>query len=276
MWAAKIIGPYLLMINIYVLIFILGLIVGSFLNVVILRLRKNESIIKKRSHCLFCKRKLTWQELIPVFSFLRQKGRCLGCGKKISWQYPLVEFFTGLLFLLEFMYSAPGGLIAGWQFPYIVYNLFLWTITCFLIVIFVYDLKYYLVADQIIYPAIIISFLFDIYLWMSSGQSSILISSLIASLISGGFFLIIIIISKGKWMGMGDVKIGILMGLVLNVQQIFVALFLAFMIGAIVSMVLLILKKKKLKSKIPFGPFLVLATFVSCSFCGGTGINVSW
>lgn len=252
---------------------------GSFLNVVILRLKKNESITKKRSHCLFCKRKLTWRELIPVISFLFQKGKCFGCGKKIPWQYPLVEFFTGLLFLIGFIYSAPGlpageagGLILSWQFPYIIYNLFLWIIFCFLIVIFVYDLKYYLVADQIIYPAIIISLLFDIYLWVSSGQLSVLISSLIASLIAGGFFLIIILISKGKWMGMGDVKIGILMGLILNVPQIFVALFLAFMIGAIVSIILLILKKKNLKSEIPFGPFLVSATLLTLFF-GGPLLN---
>jgi prepilin signal peptidase PulO-like enzyme (type II secretory pathway) len=187
------------MINIYILVFIFGLIVGSFLNVVILRLKKNESIFRKRSHCLFCERKLTWRELIPIFSFLWQKRKCLGCGKKISWQYPLVEFFTGLLFLLGFIYQPPLYGLAS-----IIFCAYLLIVFCFLIIIFVHDLKYYLVADQVIYPAIIISLLFDIYLWISSGQLSILISSLIASLIAGGIFLIIILISKGKWMGMGD------------------------------------------------------------------------
>jgi len=254
------------MIIFYVFIFILGLVVGSFLNVVIFRLKKGQSIFKKRSHCLFCKRQLTWRELFPIFSFIFQKRKCLGCGKKISWQYPLVEFFTGLLFLLGFIFSNPDGLALSWQFPYLIYNLFLWIVFCFLIVIFVYDLKHYLVADEVVYPAIIITLIFDAYVWIASGQFSFFYSAIIAGLIAGGFFLAIILISKGKWMGMGDVKIGILMGLILGLPQIFIALFLAFLFGAMVSIVLLALKKKKLKSEIPFGPFLVFATMISLFF----------
>ena len=260
------------MINFYILIFILGLIAGSFLNVVICRLKNGEKIVRSRSHCPHCKKKLNWYELIPLISFIIQLGKCRKCKQAISWQYPLVEFFTGLLFLSGFIYSAPGGTFSSWQFPYVIYNLFLWIVFCFLIVIFVYDLKHYLVADKVVYPAIIISLGFNIYLWLSSGQFLVFASAIVAALVAGGIFEAIILISKGKWMGIGDVKIGILMGLILGLPQILVALFLAFLTGAIVSIILLILKKKNLKSEIPFGPFLVLATIISLFF-GGVLLN---
>ena len=236
----------------YFFIFIFGLIVGSFLNVVIVRLKTKQSILKKPSHCVFCKKKLTWLELIPIFSFIIQEGKCGHCGKQISFQYPLVELFTGLIFLLIFIYSAQGG-----------QAIFIYLISCFLIVLFVYDLKHYLVPDKIIYPAIIIAFLYRLF-----GD----FNYFLAALVGGGFFLIIVLISKGKWMGLGDAKIGFLMGLLLGLNYLFVALFLAFFVGAIVSIILLILKKKTLKSEIPFAPFLIGATFITL-FWGEILIN---
>lgn len=231
----------------YIFIFILGTAIGSFLNVVIARLKSQESIFKNRSHCPFCNKKLNWQELVPILSFIVQGGKCKNCKERISWQYPLVEFFTGLSFLLIFIYQLP---------------IFIYLITCFLIILFVYDLKHYLVPDKIIYPAILVA---GIWYLVSSIQNTSyqLLNTILAVLIGGGFFLIIVLISKGKWMGIGDIKIGILMGLLLGWDLLFVALFLAFLIGAIVSIVLLILKKKSLKSEIPFGPFLTGATFIT-------------
>jgi prepilin signal peptidase PulO-like enzyme (type II secretory pathway) len=233
------------MVLFYILIFAFGTIIGSFLNVVIYRLNTKESILKNRSHCPFCNKRLTWYELIPIISFFIQIGRCRGCRKKISWQYPLVEFFTGIIFLLVFFfqYSLLG-------------TCFLLLVSCFLIIIFVYDLKHYLVVDIIIYPAIIISFLYCL------SEVSMIIDYILASIIAGGFFLAIVLISKGKWMGTGDIKIGVLMGLVLGMPWVFVALSLAFLFGAFVSIILLAFKKKTLQSEIPFGPFLVFATFV--------------
>jgi leader peptidase (prepilin peptidase)/N-methyltransferase len=245
------------MILVYLFFFILGTVVGSFLNVVILRLKKNESILKKRSYCPNCKKKLTWYELIPLVSFLIQKGKCRKCEKKISFQYPLVEFFTGLIFLL----------IAVYYFGFTLYGLinlvYLLVVSCFLIVIFVYDLKYYLVADKIVYSAIIIALLYDIYLTIVSKELWILTTSIAIALSVGGFFLLLVLVSKERWMGMGDVKIGILMGLFFGPFQFLTAFILAFASGALVSIVLLILKKKNLKSEIPFGPFLTGATFIT-------------
>ncbi|OGZ31847.1 MAG: hypothetical protein A2V69_03755 [Candidatus Portnoybacteria bacterium RBG_13_40_8] len=242
---------------IYIFFFILGTLVGSFLNVVVIRLKKNESILKTRSHCPYCKKKLKWFELIPIISFFIQKGRCRKCKKKISWQYPLVEFFTGLIFILSVFYYLNY---------FSLYNLinffYLLVFSCFLLVIFVYDLKYSLVSDKVVYPAVIITILYDIYLAVATGRFSILTSSFAASLVLGGFFLFLVLISKEKWMGMGDVKIGFLLGLFFGPLQLFAAVFLAFLFGALISLVLIIFKKKTLKSEIPFGPFLTGASFI--------------
>lgn len=143
------------MLGFYILFFIFGTAIGSFLNVVIIRLRTKESIFKNRSHCLFCRKKLEWFELIPILSFIIQLGKCKKCRKKISWQYPLVELATGLLFVLIFNFSAQGG-------QTIFNTCFLLLISCFLIILFVYDLKHYLVPDIIIYPAIVLVFGFRI------------------------------------------------------------------------------------------------------------------
>jgi len=244
------------MILIYIIFFILGTVVGSFLNVVILRTKTKKSIFKNRSSCPFCKKKLTWYELIPILSFLIQKGKCRNCQKKISLQYPLVEFFTGLIFVFVAAYGLDFALYG------FINTIFLLIFSCFLIVIFVYDLKYYLIPDKIIYPAIIITLLYDIYISLVVQDLSFLSSSIEAALIAGGFFLFIILISKGKWMGMGDFKIGILIGLFFGLPHMLIVLFLAFLSGAFVSLILLILKKKTLKSEIPFGPFLSGATFL--------------
>ena len=249
----------------YILFFIFGTIIGSFLNVVIARLKTKESILKDRSHCPFCKKKLSWYELVPIASFLIQKGRCKKCKKKISWQYPLVELTTGLIFLLAiFNFSPYGGPAVGWQFPGIINILFLLIISSFLIIIFVYDLKHYLVPDEIIYPAIVLTFIYFLFRIWNFGNWNLFViwNLLFGALLGGAFFLIIVLVSRGRWMGMGDVKIGVLMGLLLGLPQVFVAIFLAFLIGAFISIILLLLKKKKLKSEIPFAPFLVGATFV--------------
>jgi leader peptidase (prepilin peptidase)/N-methyltransferase len=238
----------------YIFFFILGTVIGSFLNVVIIRLKTKQSILKKPSHCVFCKKKLDWYELIPILSFIIQEGKCRHCKKKISWQYPLVEFFTGLIFVLIFAHFLNFGIIT---------TCFMLLVSCFMIILFVYDLKHYLVPNAIIYPVIVLAFIYRLF-----GD----FNYFIAGLIGGAFFLIIVLISHGKWMGIGDVKIGVLMGLLLGLNYLLVALFLAFFIGAIISIILLILKKKKLKSQIPFAPFLIGATFITL-FWGEILIN---
>ena len=233
----------------YVVFFILGLAVGSFLNCVIYRLEKKKSFIKGRSYCPHCKKTLSWFELIPLMSFILQKAKCRKCRKPISWQYPLVELVTGILFVLCVWYFS--SFLLFWLF----------VVSC-LIIIFVYDLKHYIIPDKIIYLAIIIALLYNLYSLFIIHDSSFCYN-LLAGLAAGAFFLAIVLISKGKWMGVGDIKLALFMGLILGWPNILTALFLAFLIGAFVSIILMILKKKTLKSEIPFGPFLAGATIIA-------------
>lgn len=237
----------------HLIIFILGLIVGSFLNCLVYRLPKGESFLKGRSRCPKCKHELVWQDLIPVFSFLILRGRCRYCHQKISLQYPIIEMATGLIFLLIFI-----------QFP--VSNLqdfinlgFILSISSFLIVIFAYDFKHYLIPDKVVYPAILITFIYQFFKSLRFGTLTPLLSAFLAS----AFFLMIFLVSQGRWMGLGDVKLAFLIGLFLSWPKILVALFLAFFIGAIIGVGLIIAHKKTLKSEVPFGPFLVGGTFIA-------------
>ncbi|MSU54431.1 MAG: prepilin peptidase [Candidatus Staskawiczbacteria bacterium] len=232
-------------------IFLFGLCVGSFLNVVIFRLEKEESFVTGRSHCPKCRHQLIWLDLIPVFSFLFLKGKCRYCSQKISWQYPAVEMATGLLFVLIFL-ATPYNLIS---------ILFLLYIVSFLIVIFIYDLKHYLIPDKILFPAIIISFLYQAIF-----HTSAMGNYLMASAIACGFLLAIFLVSKGQWMGFGDVKLAILLGFLIGFPNILLGLFLSFFFGAILGIILMSFKKCGLKSEIPFAPFLILGTLTAMFF----------
>ena len=252
----------------YLAIPLFGLVMGSFLNCIIYRLQTGEGFLKGRSFCPHCRHALSWQDLIPIFSFLILKGRCRYCRKPISWQYPLVELATGIIFLL-IVWNLEFGIcleFGTWNL------LFYLLISCFLIIIFVYDLKHYIIPDAVIYPAIAIAFLYQLFrmlnfvnwnlfgIWnVESGILRPISSAFLASL----FFLAIVFLSQGKWMGLGDVKLAFLMGLFLGFPNILVALFLAFFIGAIIGIGLIISGKRTLKSEVPFGPFLITGTFIA-------------
>jgi leader peptidase (prepilin peptidase)/N-methyltransferase len=135
-------------------------------------------------------------------------------------------------------------------------------IACFLIVIFIYDLKHYIIPDQVIYPAIVLVFLYNIYQFAINNQQ-LTINNFLSAFGAAAFFLTIVLISRGKWMGIGDIKLAFFMGLFLGFPDILVALFLAFLIGAAVGLILIALGKKTLKSEVPFGPFLVTGTFLA-------------
>lgn len=245
----------------YIFIFLFGLAVGSFLNCVIYRLEKNENFLKGRSFCPHCKHILSWQDLIPILSFLTLKEKCRYCHQKISFQYPLVEFFTGILFILILNYNFPNLLVTGYWL----------LVTSFLIIIFVYDLKHYIIPDKVIYPAIAIALIFN-FKFLIFNKFSIFKSSILSAFGAAAFFLLIFLISKGKWLGFGDVKLGFFMGLFLGFPKILVALFFTYLIGAIIGIGLILAGKKTLKSEVPFGPFLVTGTFIAL-FLGNQFIN---
>jgi len=247
-------------------VFILGLIVGSFLNAVIFRLHSKERIVKGRSHCQWCRRQLKWYELIPLVSFVLQKGRCRYCRRSISWQYPLVELVTALLFIcvlaaVQNQGLEPVGFWQRWE------DLFFYTqvlrgfvFVSFLLIIFVFDLKHYLILDKVTIPAMVAAFVFNILLYPNWRYVFFL---LLAAIIGGGFFLLQYLISQGKWIGGGDIRLGVVMGFMLGWPKIVTALVIAYIVGALFSLGLLVLKKKKLNSQIPFGTFLAVGTFLA-------------
>lgn len=210
-----------------IMIFLLGLSIGSFLNVLIDRLPKGRTIWG-RSQCDYCNKKLRWYELIPIVSYIIQKGRCRRCHKRLSIQYPLVEFITGIGFV--FLYPQFVSLI----------------IFCALLVVFVADLKYQIIPDSMLVIAAI-----------GAGLGGLWVNAL-AGLGAALFFYMLWRITRGRGMGFGDVKLACVLGLLLGFPGIVIALYAAFLTGAIVGVILILRGKAGLKSKIPFGPFLIL------------------
>ncbi|MFH1781331.1 MAG: prepilin peptidase [Patescibacteria group bacterium] len=239
-----------------VTVFLFGTIIGSFLNALIFRMRSGDSVFNGRSRCPNCKKELRPIDLVPIFSYLYLGGKCAHCKKSISIQYPLVEFATGALFLLGYFKFGYSLELAGFML-----------LACFAIVIFVYDYKYSLILDKVSIPAIIVGLLCAIFIyWLSFWQI------FFGGFIGAGIFLAQYWISKGKWIGGGDIRLGLFMGVTLGWEMVLLALLIAYVSGAIISLVLIGLKKKGPKDQIPFGTFLS-AAFVLVLLYGNEIIN---
>jgi len=248
----------------FVLFFILGLFIGSFLNVLSDRLPRQESVIKGRSYCEKCKKTLEWYDLIPLLSFILLKGKCRYCKANLSFYYPFAELITGILFTLTAFFVFNGSQLLIFNFQSLLSLIYYLLIVSSLIVVFFTDLKYGVIPGIIIFFATLISF---IYL-MLNPQLPIL-PHLLSAVGAGLFFLALYIGTKKRGMGFGDVEVAFLMGLTLGFPDIVVSLYIAFLVGAIIGVIFIFLKKKKISgATIPFGPFLVLGT-LSAIFWGG-------
>jgi len=241
-------------------IFIAGLSIGSFLNVLIDRWPKNKSPFKGRSQCDHCRHTLKAIDLIPVVSFLFLKGRCRYCHKKLSIQYPIIETFTGLMFVGLFYFtfnSEPINLSQTFPFIYKLYFLSIILIFSGLVVIFVADVKYQVIPDE----ALVMLFFGSLVMWFTRDLSAqTIFYYLISGLMAAGFLGSVYLLTHGRGMGMGDVKYVLVAGLFLGPAATIVSLYLAFLTGGIISTILLLSKKKHLGEKIAFGPFLVIGT----------------
>ncbi len=237
------------LIEAFILLF--GIAVGSFLNCIIYRLSINETP-KGRSYCPKCKHKLSYKDLIPLFSYIFLFGKCRYCKKKISIEYPLVELLTGVFFLSTF-------LLVGLS----IELFFLLIALFFLILIFVYDLKHYIIPDFANFSLIGISFFYLFLLSFLEKNYNILLYGFLSALFSFIFFFLLFYFTKGKGMGFGDVKFVIFMGLFLGFPNIIVGLFISFLLGAIIGLVLILIKRKKIKSQVPFAPFLIVGTLIA-------------
>lgn len=253
---------------IIIFVFLLGTIIGSFLNVVIYRFNTGKSIIYGHSICMTCNKSLRWYELVPLFSFLIQFGKCRRCKSNISLQYPLVEFGTGIIFSLTAYHFLPLIISSYWSF--ILFMVLFWFIFSILIVIIFYDIRHKIIPDNLVYSLIIISFL-SIFISHESGLLKLSLPSL-WNILSGPLcalpFLLLWLISKGRWMGLGDVKLILAIGWLFPFTVALSSIIISFWIGAVVGIFIILFSNKKVKltTEIPFAPFLILGIFITFFF----------
>ncbi len=225
--------------------FLLGTVIGSFLNVVIYRVPNNQSIVSPPSHCPICGHKLKWYDMIPIFSYIFLKGRCRYCSAKISSRYPLIEALTGFAFV-------GIGLHFGWSLQFFEYII----LSSLLITIFFTDLFYGIVPDVIVIPGAVIGLIFSLI-----RGKSVFISSLFGMLFLFGFFLIVILATRGG-MGEGDATFGAMIGSFIGLKFSIATLVISFILGSIVGIILLIFFRKKGKDSMPFGPYLAISAYI--------------
>ena len=243
------------------LLIVFSLSMGSFLNVVIHRLPRGESLISPGSHCPECSHRIRFYENIPLLSFVVQNGKCRHCGASISWRYPIVEGLTALILM---------SLLAvfGWSRELLVYGVLM----SFLIPISFIDLETGFIPDKLTLPAailgIIFLFAFQIVTWKNA----------LTGAVSGGIFLLILMVLgkavfKKDAMGMGDVKLLVMIGIYVGFPAVLYSLFLGSLAAFIVILAGLLLKKQSLKSTIPFGPFIAIGCL---SYILGGKLLIDW
>jgi len=249
-----------------IIVFILGLCFGSFVNMLVYRTAKKYFLInnkidikKSRSFCDYCGKQLSWYENIPVFSWVFLEGKTKCCHKKLPVSYPVMELLMGILFVVFYFLGRP-------QESPLQFGLGL-LIIVLLVFSAVFDWKYMILPD---FSTII---LITIALFGVIFDEINIIPYLLSALISAGFLLILNLITKGKGMGMGDVKFAIFMGLLLGYPNVILAFYVAFIVGAIYGLGLMVFRKANKKSQVSFGPFLILGTLVSW-FLGEQIINL--
>ena len=232
---------------------LLGLAVGSFLNVCIDRLPRNKSIVNPPSHCEACQHKLAAKDLIPLFSYLRLRGRCRYCQASIPRKLFWVELATGLIFALLYWHyglSAELGVMAFYA------SLF--------IIIFVIDLEHGLILNKVVYPGMVVALLLALLPrpWLTQWVVTGITNAALGGAVGFVILFLIAIVSRGG-MGWGDVKLAALIGLATGFPLVFFSLIMGAILGGIVAVVLMIAKKKTRRETIPFGPFLALAAMIT-------------
>lgn len=246
-----------------VVVFLFGLAIGSFLLVLIDRLPKELPVISSRSQCDYCKHVLSPLDLVPVFSYVMLRGKCRYCHRKLSLKYPLMELFIGLSFVTLYLFTQ----LSPVSYPLILLSsfylfIFLAIIFSTLIVIFFTDLLEGVIPLYVVVFGVLVT---GVYLGLSN--PIILLSHVTTALVTMLFFLTIFFITKMRGIGSGDVIYAFYMGLLLGYPMIIVGLYVAFLTGAIVSIILVLSRKKKLRGdSVPFGPFLILGTLTALIF----------
>lgn len=245
---------------------LLGLVLGSFLNCLVWRL-KNEEGIGGRSHCPQCRHLIRWYDNIPVLSFFILRGRCRDCHAAISWQYPLVEVIMALLFAAA-VWRVGLGIDSPetWSTSAWLTIMRDWIFIFSLVAVFVTDLRWYLIFDQLTIPAGLVIASLNLALGMPWPKL------LLSATIGTGFFLFQYLVSRGRWLGGGDIRLGFLLGAALGWPLVLPAIFSAYLIGALTGILLLVAAKKQWGSRLPLGTFLCAGALLAL-FCGQSLID---
>jgi leader peptidase (prepilin peptidase) / N-methyltransferase len=265
---------------IVVVLGIVGLCLGSFVNALVWRLHEQEalthqkkkpsqqqleklSILRGRSMCPACRHELAPKDLVPVFSWLSLKGKCRYCHKPISWQYPLVEALTAALFVLSYVYW-PLALHGVGLFEFIIWL----PLLTGLVALFVYDARWFLLPSRIIYPLLVLAVIqVTVVALFARGSMASLLGALVGVLMLAGLFYVLHEISNGQWIGFGDVRLAVLLGLLAGGPlNSLLLLFLASSGGTVVALPLLFTGRANRKSHLPFGPFLIAAAIIVVLF----------
>lgn len=240
------------MVFLITLFFVLGSAIGSFLNVVIDRLIVGQSILG-RSYCDHCRKVLSPLDLVPILSFLLLGGRCRYCRRKLSWQYPVVETLTGFLFAVTFYLQVVGENIG------LVTLGFLLAVTCVMVVTAVVDFKYSLIPTTFAFAASLLALFYNFFLL----PSGVFVDHVVAAFAAALFFGSIVVLTRGRGMGSGDIVLAFLIGMVLGFSKMVLAVFVAFVSGSVIAILLLLFGWRKFKQTIPFGPFLVFGFYIA-------------
>lgn len=239
-----------------VFLFLIGICVGSFLNVLIDRIPAKKSVLYGRSQCDFCKKKLSALDLVPIFSFFLLRGKCRYCHKKLSWQYSLVEVLTGTLFISIFLFESPIS-----YFQWVLTGIDI-TLVCVSLTLVIMDIKYRMLSDYLL----IFFGLLSLIRIVMVNPYNFPMNVLIGFLSSLPLFLIFLL-TKGKGMGFGDVKLVALLGFLLGLPNIVICYYLAFLTGAVAGVILILREKRHFRgATIAFGPFLFLGAGLAILF----------
>jgi leader peptidase (prepilin peptidase)/N-methyltransferase len=240
------------------LLFLLGTAIGSFLNVVAYRTVQGLSPLMGTSFCPHCKHRLYPIDLLPVLSFVFLNGKCRYCKKPISIQYPLVEIATGTIF--AFVYVQWNSLFPD-SYLYLMYLLFSLSV---LMILFLTDIREGILPNSVTLPAIVVVAVYKLFLLIIGELSlAIFLLDFLSGLVPALLFLFMVILSGETAMGGGDVKLVFLLGILVGWPSILVALFLAFLTGGFMAVMLILLGRKRFGQTIPFGPFLTLGAAIA-------------
>lgn len=265
----------IIVLMIIVVLSLLGLCLGSFVNALVWRVHQQSlpvskrpkktdlSIRKGRSVCTHCHHKLEAGDLIPVISWIALRGRCRYCHKPISWQYPVVELSTAVMFIVSYLFWPSDLNTFG---DTVVLGFWL-AIVVSLMALVVYDFRWMLLPNRIMVYTLYLAVFYIVSNVLVSSDYSLISQSILASIVGGGLFMGLFYMSNGKWIGGGDVKLGFVLGLIAGTPLFAcLMLFFASLLGTFFALPTILLGSKSLKTKIPFGPFLIAGCFVAVLF----------